>query len=76
MMLSNIIGGQYDVDMQIIYHLKQSKRRRNHFVLPNVTSETLRLNVWFRAPFRAKLLAKIINITDPRSIKNKILTLL
>ena len=27
MMLSNIIDGRYDVDIQSFYHLKQSKKR-------------------------------------------------
>ena len=61
--------------MQRCYHLKQSKRRGIQFVLPRVPSETLRLNFWYRAPFRSNLLAKIISITDPTSIKNKLLTL-
>ena len=76
MMLSNLVDGRYDVDMQRFYQLKQSKRRGIQFVLPKVTSEILRLIFWYRVPFRANLLAKSINITDPTSNENKLLNLM
>ena len=63
-LLSNIIDGRYDVDMEKFYHLYQSKRRGTQFVLPKVTSETLRLKFWYRAPPRAKFLLKSVTITD------------